>query len=86
MREYRQKYPQQRANADAMRPEGEERYYPPSGYNESADHHRNFLEAVRTQKPVVEDATFRIPRVRGRPCFRTSVISSSACANGIRPP
>jgi predicted dehydrogenase len=58
MREYRQKYPVQRANADAMRPEGEERYYPPSGYNDSADHHRNFLEAVRTQKPVVEDATF----------------------------
>jgi predicted dehydrogenase len=58
MREYREKYPPRRANADSMRPQGEQRFYPPSGYNDSADHHRNFLEAVRSQKPVVEDATF----------------------------
>ncbi len=58
MREYREKYPPRRANADSMRPQGEERFNPPSGYNDSADHHRNFLEAVRSQKPVVEDATF----------------------------
>jgi predicted dehydrogenase len=58
LREYREKYPVRRANADSMQPQGEERYYPPQGYNDHLDHHRNFLEAVRSQKPVIEDATF----------------------------
>jgi predicted dehydrogenase len=58
MREYREKYPLTRPNADSMRPQGEERYLPPHNYNDHLDHHRNFLEAVRSRKPVVEDATF----------------------------
>ncbi len=58
LRAYREKYPVKRANADSMRPQGEERYSPPYGYDDSVDHHRNFLEAIRTRKPVVEDATF----------------------------
>ena len=33
-------------------------YRPPSGYNEHLDHHINFIEAVRSGKPVVEDAVF----------------------------
>jgi hypothetical protein len=41
-----------------MRPQGEERFEPPHGYNDHTEHHRNFLEAVRSQKAVVEDATF----------------------------
>ena len=41
-----------------MRPQGEERYAPPPGYSDHLDHHRNFLEAVRSRKAVVEDATF----------------------------
>jgi predicted dehydrogenase len=58
MREYREKYPLTRPNADSMRPQGEERYQPPHNYNDHLDHHRNFLEAVRSRKAVVEDATF----------------------------
>jgi predicted dehydrogenase len=58
LREYREKYPTRRPNADSMRPQGEERFEPPHGYNDHTEHHRNFLEAVRTQKAVVEDATF----------------------------
>jgi predicted dehydrogenase len=58
MAEYREKYPATRPNADSMRPQDEERFYPPRNYSDSADHHRNFLEAVRSRKPVVEDATF----------------------------
>jgi predicted dehydrogenase len=58
LREYREKYPVRRADADSMRPQGEERYNPPPRYSDSLDHHRNFLEAVRSRKPVVEDATF----------------------------
>jgi predicted dehydrogenase len=56
--QYRAKYPSQRPNADAMRPQNEERYLPPPGYNDHLDHHRNFFQAVRTRKPVIEDATF----------------------------
>jgi predicted dehydrogenase len=58
MKEYREKYPPRRANADSMRPDAEEHFHAPSGYNDMNDHHRNFLEAVRSQKGVVEDATF----------------------------
>jgi predicted dehydrogenase len=58
LRQYREKYPARRANADSMRPLDQERFMPPRGYNDSVDHHRNFLESVRSRKPVVEDATF----------------------------
>jgi len=53
--DYRQKYPGQ---PDQIRSEQEERYSPPRNYNEHLDHFRNFFEAVRTRKPVVEDAVF----------------------------
>jgi predicted dehydrogenase len=35
-----------------------ERFAVPTGYSDSYDHFRNFFEAVRTRKPVVEDAVF----------------------------
>ncbi len=56
--EYRKKYPRQNVSADALRPKSEERYTPPPGYSDHRDHHRNFIEAVRTRNPVVEDGTF----------------------------
>ena len=58
LKEYQEKYPLQNANADSMRPLSEEKYLPPPGYSDHLDHHRNFIEAVRTRKPVVEDPTF----------------------------
>ncbi|MEY2793148.1 MAG: hypothetical protein RJA76_1140 [Bacteroidota bacterium] len=33
-------------------------YRPPAGYDEHVDHFTNFFDAIRTGKPVVEDATF----------------------------
>jgi len=36
----------------------EDKYLPPSGYSDHLEHHRNFINAVRTRKPVVEDAVF----------------------------
>jgi predicted dehydrogenase len=56
--EYRKKYPEQRAIADSLRPNGEDNYNAPNGYNDHLDHHRNFLAAVRSRKPVTEDALF----------------------------
>lgn len=58
IRQYREKYPLTMPTADALRPEITERYDPPRGYSDHRDHHRNFFEAVRSRKPVVEDAAF----------------------------
>jgi len=56
--DYRKKYPPPAMNADSIRPQGEEKYLPPEGYNDHLDHHRNFIHSVRTRKPVIEDPTF----------------------------
>src|SRR5271166_1725846 len=58
LKEYREKYPQRRPTADGIRPQAEEKFMPPRGYSDHVDHHRNFIQAVRTRKPVVEDAVF----------------------------
>lgn len=58
IQEYRKQYPFQRPTADAMRAKSLDRYAPPRGYNDHADHLRNFIEAVRTRRPVIEDAAF----------------------------
>jgi predicted dehydrogenase len=58
LREYHEKYPVTRANADSMRPVSEEHFQVPRGYSDHLDHHRTFLDAVRSRKAVVEDATF----------------------------
>ena len=34
------------------------RYTTPPGYSETREHLYNFFDAVRTRKPVIEDATF----------------------------
>lgn len=60
VRQYRDKYPQSTPTADALRPQSEERYNPPRGYNDHRDHHRVFFESVRSRKAVTEDATFGI--------------------------
>jgi hypothetical protein len=55
LREYRSRYPEGKPQLDQTR---EESYLPPPGYNDSYDHFRNFFEAVRSRKTVVEDAVF----------------------------
>ena len=56
--EYHRKYPQSRATADGMRPEKEDTYEPPDGHEPHREHHRAFLESVRTRKPSIEDGVF----------------------------
>ena len=58
LKQYREKYPQRRATADAIRPQAEEKFMPPRGYSDHVEHHRNFIQAVRTRQPVVEDSVF----------------------------
>ena len=58
LKQYREKYPQRRPTADAIRPQAEEKFLPPRGYSDHVEHHRNFIQAVRTRQPVVEDSVF----------------------------
>jgi predicted dehydrogenase len=58
LKKYNEEHPRSTPSADAIRPQVEDRYLPPPGYSDHRDHHRNFLEAVRSHKPVVEDAVF----------------------------
>lgn len=37
---------------------GAEKFVEPQGYSDNYDHFKNFFDAVRTRKPVVEDAVF----------------------------
>ena len=55
---YHKQYPPRVPNADSMRPDSEEKFLPPQGYSDHPDHHRNFIAAVRSRKPVVEDPVF----------------------------
>src|SRR5579884_3048882 len=58
LEEYRKKYPKTTPSSDSMRPDSDEKFLPPPGYSDHVDHHRHFIESVRTRKPAVEDAVF----------------------------
>jgi len=58
LRTYGEKYPPLRPSMDSMRPTGQEVFRPERGYSDHLDHHRNFFQAVKSRKPVVEDARF----------------------------
>jgi len=57
LNEYRERYPPRpRTTTNSM--QVEEKFVPPRGYSDAFEHHRNFIQAVRTRRPVVEDAVF----------------------------
>jgi len=56
--EHEARYPKQAPSADAMRPDREETFRPPSDHNPHLEHHRNFFNALRLRKPFFEDAVF----------------------------
>lgn len=56
MEAYRKKYPVEHPTGPTYA--GEQKFSAPAGYSDSFDHFRNFFAAVRSRKPVVEDATF----------------------------
>jgi len=55
LEEYRKKYPLSNPTAEYT---AVEKYSVPEGYSDSYDHFKNFFEAVRSRRPVVEDAVF----------------------------
>ncbi|MGD0693603.1 MAG: Gfo/Idh/MocA family oxidoreductase [Terriglobia bacterium] len=54
--EFKKKYPPAHPTSDP--PLAEERYVAPPDYNDSYDHFKNFFDAVRTRRPVVEEPVF----------------------------
>ncbi|SPE39120.1 Oxidoreductase domain protein (fragment) [Candidatus Sulfopaludibacter sp. SbA3] len=57
LKEYRAKYPQ-RPDLSTGSMQAEEKFTPPRGYSDHFEHIRNFIHALRTRQPVVEDAVF----------------------------
>lgn len=55
---YHQKYPKSRPTAASLKASHEQVFQPPPRYSDHEDHHLNFALAVRSRKPVVEDAVF----------------------------
>ena len=53
---YEKKYPKE--HPTGLPPLGEDKYVAAEGYSDSYDHFHNFFNAVRSRKPVVEDAVF----------------------------
>jgi hypothetical protein len=54
LKEYRAKYPDQ----PELRPGSDETYAAPPNYSDQLDHFTTFFNAVRSRKPVIEDAVF----------------------------
>lgn len=54
MKEYRAKYPER----PELQPRSDESFAAPARYNSTDDHFRIFFDAMRTRRPVVEDAAF----------------------------
>jgi predicted dehydrogenase len=63
-KQYFVKYPHSRYNPNyrpapvSIQPTRQEVFAPPHGYSDHYEHHLNWAHAIRTRKPVVEDAVF----------------------------
>jgi predicted dehydrogenase len=57
LKQYRQKYPA-RPKVNTGQMSAEESFVPPKGYSDHFEHVRNFIAAVRSRQPVLEDAVF----------------------------
>jgi hypothetical protein len=53
---YREKYPITHPTGETLL--GEEKYVAPRGYSDHYDHVKNWIDAIRTRQPIVEDPVF----------------------------
>jgi predicted dehydrogenase len=56
--DYRKKYPVQPVVPDQLQSNDTMHYTQPAGYSSHLEHHKNFINAVRTRKPFFEDGVF----------------------------
>ena len=86
---YRQQYPVTHASADSLRPNKDDVYTPPEGFDAHLEHHRVFYEAVRARKPSVLGLTWRpsatmLATAAGSGWQSASTLTSLVCP-GARP-
>ncbi|HSU29759.1 MAG TPA: Gfo/Idh/MocA family oxidoreductase [Bryobacteraceae bacterium] len=55
---YHERYPQTASPVASLSDSTEQVFSPPPKYSDHLDHHRNFALAIRSRKPVTEDAVF----------------------------
>jgi predicted dehydrogenase len=55
---YHERYPETASSVASLSESTEQVFSPPPKYSDHLDHHRNFALAVRSRKPVLEDAVF----------------------------
>lgn len=79
LKDYRTKYPIQRPSADALRPDRDEKYTPPSSHNPHREHHLNFINGIRTGKPHFEDAVFGMRAAAPALLCNTSYFEQRVC-------
>jgi hypothetical protein len=56
--QYLAKNPIPKVTVDEVKGQAQDTFSPPAGFDSHTEHHKVFLEAVRTRKPVIEDALF----------------------------
>ncbi len=79
LKEYRKKYPPQEPSTARME-SSQTVYAPPPGYDAHREHHKVFYAAVRSRKPVVEDATFGFRAAGPALLANTSCFEQRICA------
>ncbi|MGH9663409.1 MAG: Gfo/Idh/MocA family protein [Bryobacteraceae bacterium] len=77
--EYHKRYPQLAATADGMRPDQDDHYVAPREHDAHLEHHRNFLTAVRTRKPFLEDGVFGLRAAGPALLTNTSYYEQRVC-------
>ena len=65
MAQHRARYPEHPVTAATMPEADEEHYLEPRDYSDDFEHHTTFFNAVRSRRPVVEDATFGLRAAAG---------------------
>jgi hypothetical protein len=53
---YHEKYPVTHPSGPSL--QGEEKYVAPQGYSDHYDHIKNWIDAIRSRQPIVEDPVF----------------------------
>ena len=76
---HREKYPLWQPAASTLPETGETRVTVPASYNMHLEHHRNFYAAVRSRKPVMEDAVFGLRTAGPALLCNTSQFNGKIC-------